>query len=826
MEKGSVKLRMKRFFSKKTPNEQLLGDKQSMKKNSSLTNDTQIQIPENITGLSEQEVKQQVEKGNYNKEIENISRTTAQIIRDNSLTLFNFINLFLAVSVFLVGYPENALFFWVILVNTAIGVFQEIHAKRTIDQLSIVNRSTVSVVRENKIKQIYQEDIVLNDILFLTTGNQIPSDGKVLYTKGLEIDESLLTGESDNISKQVDDSVMSGSFVTAGTGFIQITAVGEDNFVAKLSREAKSEKQSTSELMDSLNLLIKWLTIAIIPIGLLLFWSQFHSTGSLSKAVLGVSGALISMIPEGLMLLTSVAFAVGAANLAKKKTLIQRLSCIETLARVDIICLDKTGTITDGTLSFQEAIIQKGTKEQVDEALSELMLELPDQNTTAQAIRKAYPLTKAKWQAENTIPFSSSRKWSGVTFEEKGSYVIGAPEFIYQEVPAELNTQITELNETGNRVLILASFSDELKDEQLPKQIQTMAILVLLDTIRENATETFSYFKDEEVTLKVISGDNPITVSKIAQKAGIQNAEAFVDMSKIDKDTDYQKLVEETTVFGRVTPYQKRELVIALKQNNHTTCMTGDGVNDILSLREADVSVAMASGSDAARAVADVVLLNSNFSSMIQVLYEGRRVINNIERVASMYMVKTIYSAILAVMFIFIALPYPFAPLQLTPINTLTVGIPSFILALRPSYERIKGNFLTNILKISVPGSITIIFDILLLQLIGRWFHLSHEEISTMCVLLTGCVGFLVLYRVARPLDLRKKVMIYLLFATFLSCFLFFGGFFMYTTLFNRNVSFYLPLILGSRSIFKYISLIMGKIAHQLLKYKGRNKRS
>lgn len=778
-----------------------------------------LRIPDNIKGLSDHEVQQRYAEGKVNKETEDLSRTTKQIILDNSLTLFNFINLFLAVSVFLVGYPKNALFFWIIIVNTAIGVIQEIHAKKTIDKLSLVNKTEVTVLRENRLVTVLQDEIVLGDVLVLALGNQVPSDGVVLHSESLEVDESLLTGESDKITKQNGDKIMSGSFITSGLGYVQITAVGEDNFVSKLSKEAKTEKKSTSELMNSLNLLIKGLTFAIVPIGLLLFWSQYQSTQSFPKTVLGVSGALISMIPEGLMLLTSVAFAVGAANLARKQTLIQRLSCIETLARVDTICLDKTGTITDGTLTFKELIPQAGfPASEIEHAVGEMMIGLSDQNATAKVLRSQFPLQQATWKVKDIVPFSSERKWSGVSFEEKGSFVMGAPEFIYSDVPEALKKILAPYNEQGDRVLILVHFIDELTSSGLPQAKETVAIFIIADTIRENAVDTFSYFVKQDVTLKVISGDNPITVSQIAKQAGIAGAENFVDMSKIKDDANFNDLVEKTTVFGRVTPYQKRELIQALKENGHTTCMTGDGVNDILSLREADVSVAMASGSDAARAVSDVVLLNSDFSSMIQVLNEGRRVINNIERVASMYMVKTIYSAILAVTFIFLFLPYPFAPLQLTPINTLTVGIPSFILALEPNYQRIKGHFLTNILRISVPGALTVVFNILVLQLAGAWFDLTHQDVSTMSVLLTGCVGFQVLLRVARPLDLKKKVMIGLLLTAFFVCFLFFGNFFMLTSLFTKNVLFYLPLILGSRSIFNYMSLFMTRAVYEIEK--------
>jgi cation-transporting ATPase E len=776
-------------------------------------------IPPNITGLSDEEVKYRFQEGLVNDVAEDMSRSTKNIIFKNCFTLFNVIIMVLAVIVMLTGEFMNAIFFWVVLVNAFIGIYQELKAKRTIDKLSVLAKSTVAVVRNRTLYSIPHEDIVLGDVLYLTAGNQVPSDGRVLYAVGLEVDESLLTGESDNIIKEVSSSVMSGSFITAGEAYVEVTAVGEDNYSAKLTKEAKIEKRNPSELMNSLNMMIKILSILIIPVGIGLFLSQYKVTGSFKQTILGVSAAVVSMIPEGLMLLTSVAFAVGAANLAKKKTLVQSLPCIETLARVDTICLDKTGTITDGTLAFEEYLLQNEMTDLVlKETAGQVMASLPDNNATAKTVRNYFPNPSTLWKSSKVIPFSSARKWSGVTFLGKGSYVLGAPEFIFQNLPEKIEHISERYTNDGYRVLAFVHFDGEIESDDLPETGDIIALMILSDTIRSTAKDTFSYFEHQDVTLKVISGDNPVSVSNIAIQAGIKNAENYVDMSRLEEDTDFSKLVEENAVFGRVTPYQKRELIRALKSNGHTTCMTGDGVNDVLSLREADVGVAMASGSDAAKSSSDVILLTSDFSAMIEVLKEGRRVINNIERVAAMYLVKTIYSILLSVLSISFGFTYPFAPLQLAPINTLTVGIPSFFLALKPSYERIKGRFVTNIINVSLPAALTVIISIFILQIAQKSFQLESSSTSTMSVFVTGCIGFHVLYQIAKPLDLKRKFLIGSLFTAFVLCFIVLPGFFMYDSLLNRNVFFYLPLALGGRSMFNFLSYIISKMIYYVKK--------
>lgn len=778
-----------------------------------------VEIPAELEGLTASEVQRKIEDGQTNQVEENLLKSDKEIIKENTINIFNILNLVLALFVLLVGSPKNTLFFGVVVINTLIGIIQELRAKHTIDKLSVLAKTKAVVLRDRRLQQIDQEAIVLGDILYLRNGDQVPVDGNLLAGEGVEVDESLLTGEADRVQKTLQDKLFSGSFVTAGECFYQGTAVGKDNFAEQLTSEAKTKKTGNSELTKVLSRMIAVLTIVIIPVGLGLFYSQYQASASIKQAVLGTVAALVSMIPEGLMLLTSVAFAVGAANLARKKVLVQALPSIETLARVDVICLDKTGTITDGTLKFEQALLEEVSENRVNTIMGALLHHLKDQNATATALRKAFPAV-SDWQAEKVIPFSSARKWSGVSFKNQGSFAFGAPEFIFKEMTAEMQSKIQPYLEEGQRVLVLVEYPGTL-EEELVYEPRLLATLIISDNLRENAQSTFGYFAKQDVQLKVISGDHPLTVSKIAQKAGIKNAEAFIDMSSLDEPIDYKALVTQTTVFGRVTPKQKQSLIQALKIN-HTVCMTGDGVNDVLALREADIGVAMANGSSAARAASDVILLDSDFARMQNVLNEGRRVINNIERVASMYLVKTIYSLLLAVIFMMIANPYPFEPVQLTPINALTVGIPSFFLALKPSYERIKGDFLNNILRVSLPGALTVVSAVMIIQLANVLFDLDYQATSTMSVFLTGCVGLLVLYKVSFPLDKKKIALITALSTAYLSCYLFFREFFDFDKLWNRNLFFVIPLTFGIYWLFKGLTFVMDRLVDWRIRWKKK----
>ncbi|MGD9559633.1 MAG: HAD-IC family P-type ATPase [Oscillospiraceae bacterium] len=773
--------------------------------------------PDVQIGLTSQQVQARMDCGAHNALQQGVTASVGKIILKNVVTPFNIINALLALAVILVGHPRNALFFLIAVCNTLMGIFQELRAKRTLDKLSILARGKVAVIRDGRLSGVPQEDVVLDDILLLETGRQICADAELVTGEGLEVDESLLTGESSTIVKQSGHYLLSGSYVVAGMGYARVTGVGSDSYAGRLTVNAKQEKKQNAPLMRTLNTIIKVLALAIIPVGLLLFFNQYTGPENLQASVLGATAAMVGMIPEGLILLTGITLTLSAVKLARKKALVQALPSIETLARVDVLCLDKTGTITDGTLRLEKICPLEGhTEPEITLALAEMMAALQDTNATAVTLRAAYP-AGGQWQAGPCIPFASHRKWSAASFPGHGCYVLGAPNFVFDKMDAALTEQVNGYAAQGLRVLCLAHATAQLPQQALPAGLAPVALVVLGDTIRPNAVETFQYFEQEGITLKVISGDDPLTVSMIAQKAGIANADKYIDLSQAPAGADYSFLAAQYTVFGRVSPQQKQQLVQALKQAKHTVCMTGDGVNDVLALKASDCGVAMLSGSDAARGAADFVLMTSDFSAMIDVFKEGRRVINNIENVASLYLVKTIYSTILSFLYVFIPYPYPFAPLQLTPINTLTVGIPSFLLALRPNYEKPTGRFLYNVLENALPAAISVVFNILVIQLAGHWFGLTQTETSTMNVLLTGAVCFRLLVRIAKPEKRYEKLIGLLLGLCFIAVFILAGDFFMLGGLFTRNVFFYLPLLYFGPWLFDYLANAFRKLEDKWL---------
>ncbi len=747
------------------------------------------------TGLSALQVQQRGAAGAGNAAPAGITPSVGKIIFKNVCTLFNLLNFLLAVAILLVGSPSNTLFFGVAICNTAMGIFQELRAKRTLDALSILARGKVRAVRDGAEQEIDQQQVVPDDVLILAAGGQVVADCVVLEAEGLEVDEALLTGEADHKRKQVGDKVLSGSFVVAGTAHVRVSAVGAFSYAGGLAVQAKQQKAPTTPLMHTLKLIIRVLAIAIVPIGGLLFYAQYTGGGQLQPAVLGTSAAMIGMIPEGLMLLTGVTLMVGAMKLAKHKALVQSLPSIETLARVDVLCLDKTGTITDGTMGLEELIgVQEGTNPaELGEALGQMMAALPDDNATAKLLREKFKAGEP-WQLAGIVPFSSARKWSAAAFAGRGAYVLGAPNFVLPQ-GGGFAEAAGKYAEKGLRVLCLAHTSQPLPADGLPGGLSCLGLVVLSDTIRPTAAQTFRFFAGEGVTLKVISGDDARTVSAIAARVGIAGAEKFIDMATVQPEADFAALAAEYTVFGRVTPEQKKALVAGLKQAGHTVCMTGDGVNDVLAMKEANCAVAMLNGSDAARGVCDFVLMSSDFSTMVQVLREGRRVINNIENVASLYLVKTIYSAVLALLYFFLPFNYPFEPLQMTPISALMVGVPSFFLALRPNYSKPQGRFLANVLENSLPAALSVVFCVLVVQLMGVLFGLTALEVATMDVLLTGGVCFYLLLRVARPLRAAETGLLALLAAAFVLAFVLAGNFFHLGSLFTRNAIFYGPML-------------------------------
>ena len=768
-----------------------------------------------MTGLTDEQVNERIEQGKVNADENPNTRTYKQIVRENTLTFFNFLNLVLLVLVLLVGSYKNAFFVCIIIINTLIGIAQEIRAKKTIDKLAILTAKKSIVIREGKKWTVPTEELVLDDLVCLKTGDQVPADAKVLEGS-VEVNESLLTGESDNLPKNVGDELFSGSFVTAGEACCQIIHVGKDNYAAQITSEAKEFKRHNSELKNSLNAILKVISIIIVPLGALLFYKQYYIVGNTFKAsVVSMVAGVLGMIPEGLVLLTSVALTLGALVLANKKTLVQELYCIETLARVDTLCLDKTGTITEGTMCvervepwsesllrnltedkeepdeggvIQEQKIQPENAEtqspdtglqtetdqaetidetaalddihEIEDMMGNLMYVLKDQNATIDALRKRFP-TKTSMTPEHIIPFSSDRKYSGAVFEDRGTYLMGAAQFLFPEGREEILEVCQKYAQEGLRVLTLAHSSQMAEGTELPADLEPVALLLLTDVIREEAPDTLKFFDSQEVDLKVISGDDPVTVSAIAKRAGLKNAESYVDATTLETEEDLEEAVSKYSVFGRVTPQQKKEMVQALQKQRHTVAMTGDGVNDVLALKEADCSIAMAQGSDAAKNIANVVLLDSNFASMPHIVNQGRRVVNNIRTAASMFLIKTMFSVMLSLLTIFFGNTYPFEPIQMSLISACAVGIPTFLLAQENNYDKIDHTFLRHVFLNAFPAAITISSCVFAIMLVCQNVYHSNAMLSTACVLVTGWNYMAALKTVYAPLNTYRKVIIY-----------------------------------------------------------------
>lgn len=741
-----------------------------------------------MTGLTDEQVNARIAEGKVNADENPNTRTYKQIVRENTLTFFNFLNLVLLVLVLLVGSYKNAFFVCIIIINTLIGIAQEIRAKKTIDKLAILTARKSVVIREGQKWTVPTEELVLDDVVCLKTGDQVPADARILEGS-LEVNESLLTGESDNLPKNEGDELFSGSFVTSGEACCQIIHVGKDNYAAQITSEAKEFKRHNSELKNSLNAILKVISIIIVPLGALLFYKQYYIVGDTFRdSVVSMVAGVLGMIPEGLVLLTSVALTLGALVLANKKTLVQELYCIETLARVDTLCLDKTGTITEGTMCVErvEPYVSTGRVEiaatesepaesteaeeqvQTDSAFMEeiavimgnMMYVLKDQNATIDALRERFP-AKQDMTLEHVIPFSSDRKYSGAVFEEKGTYLMGAAQFLFPEDNEELTEKCQAYAEEGLRVLVLAHSSQNAEGTELPEGLEPLALMLLTDVIREEAPDTLAFFDSQEVDLKVISGDDPVTVAAIARRAGLKNADSYVDATTLTTEEELQDAVAQYSVFGRVTPQQKKAMVQALQSQGHTVAMTGDGVNDVLALKEADCSIAMAQGSDAAKNIANVVLLDSNFASMPHIVNQGRRVVNNIRTAASMFLIKTMFSVMLSLLTIFFGNAYPFEPIQMSLISACAVGIPTFLLAQENNYEKIDHTFLRHVFINAFPAAITITFCVFAVMLVCQNVYHSMAMLNTACVLVTGWNYMAALKTVYAPLNTYRKVIIY-----------------------------------------------------------------
>lgn len=768
--------------------------------------------PHYLEGLNDEQIKERYDNNLVNSDTEVPTKTIPTIIKTNALTLFNFLNFGLGLAVFLVKSYENLLFLMVVLCNTLIGTWQEIAAKRAVDKLSVIASRKVKAIRNNQEIEINHEEIVLDDVLVFNIGNQIVVDS-IILNGDCEVDESFITGESEYIYKKKGDMLLSGSFIVSGKCYAKVEHIGYDNYTYKISKDAKYIKKINSELMNSLNKIIKLISIVIIPLGLLMFWKQFTiPSHTIEEVVVHTVASVLGMIPEGLILLTSTVLAVSVIRLSKYRLLIQQLYCIETLARVDVLCLDKTGTITDGNMEIVKLVpLDNHKEEELIEALSVISKNIAKDNATSIALANHYEnYNDINWEAGNILPFSSKKKWSGIEFVDRGSYILGAPEFILND---DLNKYSKVLNKYNNeyRVLLFAHSSKPFRDNSLPLDIEVLGLIIIQDKVRDEARLTLKYFKNQDVIIKIISGDNINTVKAIAKRVGLEDSTA-IDMSKVTDDIDYQTIVEKYQIFGRVTPEQKKKIISALKANKHMVAMTGDGVNDVLALKEADCSIAMASGSDAARNVSQIVLLESNFDTMPLVVAEGRRVINNIQRSATLYLVKTTYATLLALLFLFVDVGYPFIPIQFTLISTVTIGIPSFILALEANHDRVKGGFLTNVFGRAIPGALTIFINIILILIVNAIFKNRQIEISTIAVFLTAFTGFLVLYETSLPFNKNRSILFSAMVTLFILQVLFFRDFYSLVVLNLWEIIALIILIILAYFIYKFLSKNIRKI--------------
>lgn len=782
----------------------------------------------NITGLTDEEVRQRVEEGLTNRADISTDKTTKEIVISNVFTYFNLIFLVITILLIMVGSFRNLTFLPIIIGNTVIGIVQEIRAKKTLEKMSLLNAPHADVIRNGSVKQISTEELVKDDVILLTAGKQICADA-VVISGNIQVNESLLTGEADEVEKTEGSTLMSGSFVVSGECYARLEKVGNESYISRLSLEAKSMGgKEQSEMIRSINLIVKWVGIVIIPIGLILFWqSHFVNGESITKSVTSTVAAIIGMIPEGLYLLTTVALALSTMKLARKKVLLHDMKSIETLARVDVLCVDKTGTITEPDMKLKEIFLCKnsgadGTQTALTlDELKSLILDYANASVDNNATMLALKAYAAEALTNNTSAlhrtavsqqaFSSSLKYGSVTFSD-GTYLLGAPEFIMHEDFARIEEEIIPYADKGDRVLLFARYNGENVENGINGSVTPLGFVALANPIRANAVKTFEYFKSQGVAIKVISGDNPRTVSRIAIQAGIESAESFVDAATLDTEDKIADAVNKYTVFGRVTPKQKKQLVKALQAKGHTVAMTGDGVNDILAMKDADCSVAMASGSEATAQAAQVVLLDSDFAHMPDVVYEGRRVVNNIQRSASLFLVKNIFSLLLSLFSVILMVTYPLEPAQVSLISMFTIGVPGFLLALEQNKDRIKGHFITNVMLKALPGGLTDVIAVGALVVCGEVFCISDASIGTIATLVLSVVGFMILFKISEPLNGMKYAVIIGNIAG-----LVFSGFFLkklFALTDLSNICILLMIVFGfaAESLFRNLTLLVEKL--------------
>ena len=773
--------------------------------------------PKKDFGLTQEQVANRISEGLVNFDDQPKTKSIKQIIASNFFTYFNFLNIALGAAVLTAGIInnelfeglKNCLFMGVIIINSIISIIEEIISKKIIDRLSVISESKVTTIREGKKEELSLDELVLDDVTILTVGHQIVADSIILDGE-VEVNESFLTGEPDAILKKKGDMLLSGSFIVSGSCTTKVEHVGQDNYVATISKEAKYQKKANSVIMDSFEKLLKILSIFIIPIGIIMYFSQVNATdGNVPQAIFGTVASLIGMIPEGLVLLTSSVMAVSVIRLSKYKVLVQQLYCMETLARVDVICLDKTGTLTEGRMQVVDFTpLEKHTKEEMEEIINAFAENSLDTNATMIAIKERFT-KKSTWKKSKSIAFSSERKFSAISFKDKDAYYLGAPEVLLKE-KSKIVKEIKKY-QTDYRVLLLGS-QKVLSDK--PEKIEAIGIILIEDIVRKEAKATLDYFKKQGVMVKIISGDNVSTVLNIANKVGLKNVKGL-DIVDLNKD-ELEKVVQKYDVFGRVTPKQKKWIIEILQESGRTVAMTGDGVNDVLALKKSDCAISIASGSDAARNVSQLVLLNDNFDALPEVVAEGRRTINNIERSSSLLLVKTIYTVLLILFSIIISSKYFFIPIQLTLITGFTIGIPSFILALEPNNDLVKGKFLLKIVSKSLPTALTVVFNIVLVTIFANVFHLDEGLETSLCVFLTAITGFIHLYKICQPFNVIRVSLLILMILGFLYCAIFQNEFFSLSPMTPTSCLIGFVLTIDSLYIFRRLNYLISKSFHKL----------
>ena len=737
-------------------------DKRAPEPETPARRDIPVVHPAPEQGLTSAQVRERTDAGWTNAPVDPPGKTVKQIVLSNIFTYFNMLFFLLALCVIVVQQWLNLTFMGVIIVNTAIGIVQELRSKKTLDKLSILASPKAVAVRDGKRVTVDTAQLVRDDIVVFAAGNQIYADA-VVAQDSCYVNEALITGESDEIKKNPGDKLLSGSFVVSGLCRAQLTDVGADSYVSRLTQEAKrAKKPQQSEMMRALQNLVKWIGVIVIPLGVVMFIKEFVWLDRAAPiAVTSTVGSIIGMIPEGLYLLTSLALVAGVVRLAQRKTLVHELGCIETLARVDTLCVDKTGTVTENKMIVEDVCPlcdDRFTLDDIRMIMADYVYAMQADNDTMAALRRYFTGEKTQ-DATATLPFSSAKKYGGVSFHDEETYLLGAPDVLLAGRENPYQEQIEGYSAKGCRVLLLGMYDGALSDETLSAGLLPIALILLSNKIRAEAPETFGYFAAQGVAVKVISGDNPLAVSEVARQAGIEGAERYVDAATLDTDEKVAEAVRTCTVFGRVTPAQKRKFVKALQADGHTVAMTGDGVNDVLALKDADCGIAMASGAQAASQVAQLVLLESDFSGLPAVVAEGRRVINNIQRSASLFLVKNIFSFLLTFIALFITMPYPLQPLQLSLLSMVTIGIPSFILALEPNHEMVHGKFIQNVLRAALPGGLSDLLLILGIEAFVFAFELPIGTLTTLTTLLLLAVGMAVLWDVCKPFTVAHGVL-------------------------------------------------------------------